>query len=165
MAKLFWYDANRGSATSEQEKLALEQQMPGRWSAATFADIKSGLSALQTKPFDAIVTVMEDRPGATGQLTSLVIHDEAARLKLTAPRFVMTNLDTAVVTEFITARYPNPADRPIVVPRNPLMAQHPAQDLGTKIMPLLLQGAAVAPSPEKPSLPTTTRLPPDNKPK
>jgi len=151
MAKLFWYDANRGSATPEQEKLALEQQMPGRWSAATFADIKSGLSALQTKPFDAIVTVMEDRPGATGQLSSLVIHDEAARLKLTAPRFVMTNLDTAVVTEFIAARYPNPADRPVVVPQSGLGAPNPARDFGTKIMPLLLQGAAAPTPPEAPT--------------
>lgn len=151
MAKLFWCDATRGAVSPVQEKEALERQMPGRWSAATFPDIQSGLTALQTKPFDAIVTVMEDRPQAPGPLTSFVIHDEAARLKLTIPRFVLTHSDTAVVTEFIAARYPNPADRPVVVPQSGLGAPNPALDFGSRIMPLLLQGAT-APSP--PAAPT-----------
>lgn len=150
MAKLFWYDATRGATTPKQEKQALEKHMPGRWSAATFPDIQSGLTALQTKPFDAIVTVMEDRPQAPGPLTSFVIHDEAARLKLTTPRFVLTHSDTAVVTDFIAGRYPNPADRPVVVPQSGLSTPNPAHDFGTKIMPVLLQGAA----PTSPAPPT-----------
>lgn len=151
MAKLFWYDATRGATTPEQEKQTLEQHMPGRWSATTFPDIQSGLTALQTKPFDAIVTVLEGRQPPNGQLTSFVIHDEAARLKLTAPRFVLTHHDTTIVTDFITARYPNPADRPVVVPQSGLGAPNPANDFGTKIMPLLLQGAAAPTPPEAPT--------------
>ncbi len=150
MAKLFWYDATRSAVTPEQEKQALEQQMPGLWSATTFPDVKSGLTALQTKPFDAIVTVMEDRPGISGQLTSFVLHDEAARLNLTAPRFVMTNLDSAVVMEFIAERYPNQTDRPLVVPRTALGIRSNVQDLGIKIMPILLQGATAPNHPAPP---------------
>lgn len=151
MAKLFWFDASRTLTTPEQDKLALEQHMPGRWSAQTFPDVKSGLTALRTTPFDAIVTVMEDKPPVNGQPTSFVIHDEAARLKLSAPRFILTQLDTAAVTEFVAARYPNPADRPTVVPQSGLGAPNPALDLGTKIMPTLLQPA---PTPQpQPSAP------------